>query len=91
MSSIQETVAVLEAFELEDNAPNIESPSPALSLDGEGQTNYIDRSAFDTKWVEETTAMSRLVRACPTAAMSQSDRVLTFAFSATHSSRVSNS
>lgn len=75
MSSIQETVAVLEAFELEDNAPNIESPSPALSLDGESQTNYIDRSAFDTKWVEETTAMSRLVRARPPTAMSPSDRV----------------
>ena len=62
MSSIQETVAVLEAFELEDDLPNIEAPSPALSLDGETQTNYIDRSAFDTKWVDETTAMSRLVR-----------------------------
>ncbi len=61
MSSIQETVAVLEAFELEDDQPNIEAPSPAIFFDGEVNYNFLDRAAYDTKWADETLAMSRFV------------------------------
>lgn len=62
MSSIQETVAVLEAFELEDNQPNMEAPSPAIFYDADVNYNFQDRAAFDTKWTEETIAMARFVR-----------------------------
>jgi hypothetical protein len=61
MSSIQETVAVLEAFELEDDQPNLEAPSPAIFYDGDVNYNFQDRNAFDSKWSEETIAMARFV------------------------------
>ncbi len=64
MSSIQETVAVLEALDLEDGQPNIEAPSFAISFDTEVDPNFVDRGAFDTKWAEETVVMAKLVRGC---------------------------
>lgn len=64
MSSIQETVAVLEAFELEDEQPNIEGASFAITFDSSVNTNFNDRAAFETKWAEETVAMAKFVSFC---------------------------
>lgn len=61
MSSIQETVAVLEAFELEDEQPNIEGASFAITFDSSLNTNFNDRAAFETKWAEETIPMAKFV------------------------------
>ena len=62
MATIEERIAVLDEFVLEDEQPNIEAPSDSIYYESYGFRNYADRGAFETAWGEETVIMAKMVR-----------------------------
>ena len=60
MATIEERIAVLDEFVLEDEQPNIEAPSDSIYYESYGFRNYADRGAFETAWGEETVIMAKM-------------------------------
>jgi len=60
LTDVVERVAVLEQFPFEDEQPNVEAPSLSILYNNVTDYNYADRNSYDTRWTEETHAISQL-------------------------------
>jgi hypothetical protein len=59
--SVEERIKTLETFSFEDNQPNIEAPSLAISLEPSLGYKYVDKSVFEFRWSEEISFLAQLV------------------------------
>lgn len=60
-TELQERIGALSNQRLVDDQPGVEGPSASIAIEPSLRLNYQDRNAFDTHWIEETTAMEKLV------------------------------
>jgi len=60
LTDVVERVNVLEHFPFEDEQPNVEAPAISVQYNGYTDYNFADRSAYDTRWTEETHAIAQL-------------------------------
>ena len=60
MAKITERIAALDNFALEDDQRTLEGPSFSISVDTSPDTNFLERNAFDSKFLNDMYVMSKM-------------------------------
>ncbi|KAL6064809.1 Cytoplasmic FMR1-interacting protein [Balamuthia mandrillaris] len=60
MASLEERIAALENFELQDGQPTAEAATYPVAYDATADLKYVDCEAFESKWTQELKSLRKL-------------------------------